>query len=287
MPKTTINGIQLHYQQKGEGPDVVLIHGITSSLAMWYNGTLPTLSQKYRTTIYDMRGHGLSDITPNGYDSASMARDLIGLMDHCGIQNAIVVGHSYGGAVGLNTALDFPDRIRGVVMLDTGLACLRHLRIIQEWVGWNNRPEDMMKNGLTLEQFMDLDSKQDVTDILRHGLSVPRRAGFRKGEPGLTPRMERLLATQMGYEFREVSSMTEDRLPHVHCPVLAMYGETSPYKKMANHLTQILQKCHNDVLPGAGHFYAVHRPEMVLERIEGFLEDPEAYIEGKKTQAAT
>ena len=59
-----INGIQIHYQTKGSGPDVILLHGVTSSLALWYGGVLTELAKHYRVTAYDLRGHGLSEITP-------------------------------------------------------------------------------------------------------------------------------------------------------------------------------------------------------------------------------
>ena len=288
MPKALVNGIEIHYQTRGEGPDVILMHGITSSLAMWYNEFIPALSKEYRVTAYDLRGHGLSTITRHGYSSYDMSRDLAALMDYLGIEKASFVGHSFGGAIAMHFALDFPDRTTGVVMLDSGLACLRYLRIIHEWVGWQNRPADMMKDGLTLEQFLELDSKQDVTDIIKRGLSVPRRAGFRKGQDGMTPRARKLVEeTRMGYEFRDVAGMTEDRLSSIKAPVLALYGETSPYKKMATHLSQLLEKCRHDVLPGVGHFYAIHRPRLILERIQAFLKDPEGFVAEGRTASAS
>lgn len=278
MSKVDVNGIHIHYQTRGTGPDVILIHGITSSLAMWYNAVLVSLAADFRVTAYDLRGHGLSGLTESGYSSLHMAQDLEALMDSIGIEKACLVGHSFGGAIALHFALLNPRRTRGIVMLDTGLACLRYLRIIEDWAGWNNRPADMMKNGLRLEQFLELDSKQDVTDIIRHGLKVPRRSGFHKGESGLTTRMEKLLETKMGFEFRDVAGLTEDRLPKIKTPVLALYGETSPYQKMAAHLSTLLENCRHDVLPGAGHFYAVHRPGLVVEKIAGFLRDPEGFV---------
>jgi len=65
MAKVTVNGITMHYQTKGVGEDVVLVHGLTSSLAFWHHTkVLVTLSNDYRTTAYDLRGHGYSTMTP-------------------------------------------------------------------------------------------------------------------------------------------------------------------------------------------------------------------------------
>ncbi len=145
MPKTFINGISVHYQVRGAGPDVVLVHGITSCIAQWYVEILPALARHYRVTMYDLRGHGLTDATPSGYTSEALACDLLALMDHIGIASACIVGHSFGGAVALHAALLRPARVDGVVLLDTGLACLRHLRVIDEWSGWKTHGADLAR----------------------------------------------------------------------------------------------------------------------------------------------
>lgn len=279
MPKIPVNGIETHYVQRGQGDDVILLHGVTSSLAMWYNGVFPALSETHRVTAYDLRGHGLSTLTPTGYTSEALARDLGALMEALEIRNAVLIGHSFGGAIALHTAYFYPERVRGVVMLDSGLACLRYLRIIHEWSGWNGRPEVFRERGLTLEQFLDLDSKQDITDVLRHGLNMPRQAGFKKGQSGMTPRQQKLLEeTKLGYEFRDVAGFTEECIAQIQTPVLALYGATSPYKKMAERLGEIMPHCRQDVLPGAGHFYAVNRPELMLSAMQDFVADPLAYV---------
>src|SRR5262245_32347057 len=170
MAKATINGISVHYQVKGTGPDVVLVHGVTSCLAQWYVEVLPSLSRQYRVTAYDLRGHGLTELTTNGYTSEALAGDLPPLMVHVGIGSASIVGHSFGGAVGLHTALLQPERVNGVVLLDTGLACLRYLRVISEWTGWKDYGEDLAKFGITLERFLEIDQHQDVTAFIKQSL---------------------------------------------------------------------------------------------------------------------
>ena len=287
MPKVLANGIQVHYTQRGTGPEVVLIHGITSSLAMWYNGILNAMVPEFHVTAYDLRGHGLSDLTPNGYTSRDLAADLRAFLDAVGLEKVLLVGHSFGGTVGLHFALENPDRVRGLVMMDSGVACLRYLRIIHDWAGWEKRPADMKEKGLTVDSFLALDSKQDVTDVIRHGLMVPRRAGFKKGQTGLTERQRRLLdETKLGYEFRDVAELTEDRIATIRTPVLALYGETSPYSKMAAHLAKLMPRtCCHEVIEATGHFYAIHKPQVAVERLLPFLRDPEGFLEQKKADS--
>jgi pimeloyl-ACP methyl ester carboxylesterase len=282
MPKILANSINMHYQTRGSGPDVVLIHGVTSSMAMWYNGIVPSLEPEFRATFYDLRGHGLTDLTPTGYTTFDLSEDLRCLLDALGIEKAMFVGHSFGGAIATHFAARFPERARGVVMLDSGFACLRYLRIIKEWGGWN-RATSERKPVLTLDQFMELDSKQDITDFLKMSLNAPRVSGFRKGQSGFTPRQRRLVEeTSIGSEFREIAGLTEDLLKSIRTPMLALYGETSPYRKMAAHLSVILPDCSHDVILNAGHFYSVWTPGLVADRIAPFLRDPEEYVRASK-----
>lgn len=279
MATAHLNGIKVHYQVKGSGPDVVLIHGITSCLAQWYVELLPALARDYRVTVYDLRGHGLTGMTSSGYDSSSMAMDLLALLDHTGIGHARLVGHSFGGAIALHLALLEPGRVDGIALLDTGLACLRHLRVIEDWPGWERHGADLAQFGITLDGFLDIDRNQDVTDIIKRSLSIPVQSGFRKGQSGLTPRLKKLLEeTSMGSEFRHVAGLTEETLAKIQTPVLAIYGATSPYERMAAHLSRVLPNCRYELLAEAGHFYAVEEPKLVLERLSVFLRQPQEYI---------
>ena len=81
MPKIHANGLNFHYQQAGEGPDVVLIHGVTGDLSIWFLcKAMGVLGRSFRVTAYDLRGHGYSDVAPSGYTSADQAGDTDG--DH-------------------------------------------------------------------------------------------------------------------------------------------------------------------------------------------------------------
>lgn len=281
MPTISANSLKMHYKTSGKGENLVLLHGVTSSLAMWYHGILPALEPDFRTTVYDLRGHGLTELTRHGYNSYDMSEDLKCLLDTLGIEKTLLVGHSYGGTIATHFALRFPERVRGLVVLDSGFACLRYLRIIREWEGWSRTNRALP--GMTIDDFLDVDDKQDLTDFLKMTLDVPRISGFRKGQSGLTPRQGRLInETAIGAEFREVAGMTEDLLPGIQAPTLALYGGTSPYQRMAARLAELLPNCRNEVIPGKGHFYSVFTPGLVPDWILPFLRDPMGYVQAGK-----
>ncbi|MEE8170341.1 MAG: alpha/beta hydrolase [Phycisphaerae bacterium] len=274
MAKARLNGINVHYQVRGEGPDVVLIHGITSTMAVWYTHVLPALAENFRVTMYDLRGHGYTELTRGGYDSANMTADLMALMDHVGIKQARLVGHSYGGAIALHAAALAPKRFAGVVISDAGIACLRHLRKIETWHGWDTYKEQLASHDIDLSKFAD-----DADLIIRRSFQIPRQFGMRKGELRGTRRLQRLVdETDVIKEFREIAGLTEEMLATIGTPVQALYGDQSPYHGVVTRLSELLSNCYWDVITGTGHFLLLQEPDVFIARILPFLRDPRGYV---------
>jgi 2-hydroxy-6-oxonona-2,4-dienedioate hydrolase/2-succinyl-6-hydroxy-2,4-cyclohexadiene-1-carboxylate synthase len=147
MLKAFVNGLNLHYQQSGSGPHLVLIHGLTGSLAVWQWRVIPALLDRFCVLTYDLRGHGLSDMPPSGYTSAEMARDLLGLLDERGIDQAHLVGHSFGGLVALHLAAVSPDRVSGLTISDSRIRTLQPAQKIKDWVHWPRWKEQLEQQG--------------------------------------------------------------------------------------------------------------------------------------------
>src|SRR5262245_11338238 len=124
MPKISANGINVHYWQVGDGPDVVMLHGLGGNLAVWHIKLLPYLRSGYRITTYDLRGHGRSDMTPAGYTTRDLAEDLRALMDGLGIEHAHLAGHSLGGDIVLHFGLLYPERVGKMAVIEAGLPAL-------------------------------------------------------------------------------------------------------------------------------------------------------------------
>src|SRR5271163_2593917 len=112
MPKLNANGLKFHYQQAGCGPDLILIHGITGDLSIWFLcEAMGVLTRSFKVTAFDLRGHGYSDVPRDGYTSADQAGDVLAIMDGLGIGRATLLGHSFGAVIGTHAAVLYPDRI--------------------------------------------------------------------------------------------------------------------------------------------------------------------------------
>ena len=111
--------IQIHYLDSGaDGPPLVMLHGLTAN-AHFFDGLAEALAPEIRLIAPDLRGRGLSDKPDSGYRLEDHALDLLGLLDHLGIEVADIGGHSYGGLLTYHIARHHPDRVRRCVVLDT------------------------------------------------------------------------------------------------------------------------------------------------------------------------
>ena len=112
-----VAGTRLRLIDTGQGPAVVFLHGIAASLYTWRHQLEPVLHAGYRVVAYDNRGFGFSDRPDSGYDNAAYAALLVALLDSLDIPDAVLVGHSMGGAVAAELALLAPARVRGLVLI--------------------------------------------------------------------------------------------------------------------------------------------------------------------------
>jgi 3-oxoadipate enol-lactonase len=157
MPDVVVNGVRLYYQQSGSGPDVVLVHAVTSNQAVWmFSGLTDALAADFRVTTYDLRGHGASERPPTGYTSAATAADLRGLHADLGLGPALLVGHSFGGVTALHAAALHPEMVAGVVLSDSFFPGLRH---VEPNYGrpsiWTDLRETFAKVGVQLPEAID------------------------------------------------------------------------------------------------------------------------------------
>ena len=113
-----VDGVRLHYQEKGTGTPLVLIHGYTSSTYTWKDVFEP-LSQRFRVIAVDLKGFGFSGKPDGDYTRRAQATLVTHLLDYLKIEKAWLCGSSMGGEVSLNLALAHPERVAGLVLIDS------------------------------------------------------------------------------------------------------------------------------------------------------------------------
>ena len=115
-----VNGNSFYYRDwGGSGQAVLLLHGLASNCRIW-DLVAPILSGQFRTLALDQRGHGRSFKPDTGYDFAMVLSDLDGFMSAVGIENPVLVGHSWGGDVALEYAVANPGKVKGLCFVDGG-----------------------------------------------------------------------------------------------------------------------------------------------------------------------
>ncbi len=113
-----IDGVRIHYQEKGTGTPLVLIHGYTSSTYSWKDVFEP-LSKNFHVIAVDLKGFGFSRKPDGDYSRRAQALLVTHLLDHLNVEKAWLCGNSMGGEVALNVALANPQRVVGLILVDS------------------------------------------------------------------------------------------------------------------------------------------------------------------------
>src|SRR5262245_29426363 len=246
MPDVSVSGVRLFYQQSGVGPDVVLVHAVTSNQAVWVFSGLPDVlaADGFRVTTYDLRGHGASDRPPTGYTSADMTEDFRALHAALGLEPALVVGHSFGGVVGLHAALLHPECVRGVILSDSFFPGLRH---VEPNFGRSNVWIDLCETfgtvGVDLGETVNFARLFRATANLTPQQSKALEDIYGPVGRGWLRQLPQLAETTCGDDVLAEAGLTADRIAAVSRPVVALYDEFSPFLATCRWLEQHLPDC--------------------------------------------
>jgi len=272
-----IGGLNVRYLDwGGDGPPIMALHGLASS-ANWYDIVAQPLRGHGRIIAPDQRGHGQTTQADSGYDWQTLSSDIVGLMDHLGIDKASVLGHSWGGNVAGNLAARFPDRVEKLVLIDGGFS------------GRRQQP------GATWESFKERARPRDVTGTREEFLD---RLRVQLAECW-SDELERIVQT-MVYEDEEgqirdilrpdnhlqvMKAMWDEppstTLPNVVCPVLLVPAGPRPeranseFAKMREENVELASKviadCQVHWIPNTMHDIGYHKPAELAEVIIQFL----------------
>ena len=272
MPKAELpNGTALHYEQVGTGPDIVMAHGMGGNLAIWHLKIAPMLWDRYRILTYDLRGHGYSDLTPDGYTCTNLAADLRLLMDHLGVARADIVGHSFGADVALYFAYLYPERVKHVVLIEPMVPALvpTITRAQFERADWAATVLDKM--GIPIPD----DRRYDTEYMLREAMKHPIKWGPLKDIPArwTTDRIIALYSnTTILRDALDIGALTIDQIETIRVPVHLVYDRGSTLWRQAyRHLSRSLPNVTSTLLPTGSkeiaHFSPLEKPEVITEQI--------------------
>jgi 3-oxoadipate enol-lactonase len=254
-------GARLAYRVAGDGPAVVLVHGFGLDMRMW-GPQIAHLAARYQVVSYDCRGFGSSGpFDPAvGYTHAS---DLLTLLDHLGIGQAVLAGLSFGGRVALQATLAAPDRVGGLVLLDAVL----------DGVPWD--PESQA----AIELAGELARTRGLLAGRAAWLAHPLFAAARH-QPEVAGQLAAMVAGYpgqhwIGHDPHEQGEGLIDRLAELAVPALVVVGEQDVpgFREMSAVLARRIPGARYHVIPGAGHMVNMEQPAAVNEVLMRFLGD--------------
>jgi pimeloyl-ACP methyl ester carboxylesterase len=281
MPKSLLNGVGIYYQQAGRGADLVLIHGLAANLAFWYIKILPLLVRNFRVTIFDLRGHGYSDMPPSNYTARDMAQDLLALFEVLGISKAHVVGHSFGGLVALHFSVLYPDRVNTLTVADTRVSALQPVPKLKDWPYWQLWQRTLASRGVYLddEQEIDFGLLEQLARRRRLPADSPRSDSsffvpfevWNAGQRSAQRWLKLLNTTTAREDFKAQAGLTLNRICELERPTLAIYGQYSFCLPSCHGLQENLPDCRTVLVRRAGHFHPIVRPRIFLKCLGSFL----------------
>ena len=250
MAKIDRNGVKIYYEVHGDGPPLILTHGYSSTSAMW-QGQIEALSRRHRLVLWDMRGHGRSDYPedPGAYSEALTVGDIAALLDEIGAARAIVGGLSLGGYMSLAFYRAHPDRVRALLIIDTG-------------PGFKNDDARDAWNRRALETADRLD---------RDGLAVLKSASRERAM--VTHRDASGLARAARGMLTQRDARVIELLPAIKVPSLIVVGaDDTPFLAASDYMAAKIPGAQKVAIPSAGHAVNIDQPQAFLDAVLPFLD---------------
>ncbi len=251
MAKLNRDGVEIYYEVHGEGPALLLTHGYSATSQMW-SGQIEALAKAYKLILWDMRGHGQSDYPadPAAYSEAATVADMAALLDAVGAERAIVGGLSLGGYMSLAFHLAHPERVRALLIIDTGPG----YRNDEAREGWN-------RNALkTAERY-----ETEGLGRLAAG-SVEMRTSRHRSADGLALAARGMLTQK---DAQVISS-----LPTIAVPSVVVVGaDDTPFLAASDYMAAKIPGARKVVIPAAGHAANIDQPAAFNTAILSFLSD--------------
>jgi pimeloyl-ACP methyl ester carboxylesterase len=264
LERVRTDGAELEYEVSGRGEPVVFIHG--AFIANTFRPLLaePSLAGRYRLILYHRRGYAGSSRASEPVSVAQQAADCRALLHHLGVERAHVVGHSYGGIVALQLALDTPGVVHSLALLEPGLMVGASAKGYRE----------SLARGV--ERYREAGAEVVVDEFLqarwpgyRATLERVLPGAFDQAVADAETWFEREVSGQLGWRFGEAEAR------RISQPTLSVLGGESDahwsrFGETHRLLLAWLTHAEGFVLPGATHFIQIENPQGMAEALAAF-----------------
>ena len=243
------DGVQIYFEDHSSGPAILLSHGYGATSQMW-RGQIDALADRFRVIVWDMRGHGESDspADPELYSEAETLTDMAAILNETDVSQAVVGGLSLGGYMSLAFHLVHPERVRGLMLFDTGPG----YRNPDGREAWNERAE---KRAAVYEE---------------RGLSSTQKAG--KEVRLSRHRSAQGLANAARGMLKQFDSRVIDSLAEIRVPAMVLMGELdTPFIAATDFMAGKIPTAAKVVIADAGHAANIDQPAAFNEALETFL----------------
>lgn len=251
-------GTKLYWDEAGQGAPVLLIMGLGWASNMWHR-TRPVLASRYRTIAFDNRGAGRSGVPPGPYSIAALASDAAAVLDAAGVEAAHLVGASMGGMIAQEFALQYPKRVRSLILGCTAAGGPSAVRAAPE-VTKVLTARDMSLEEAAVAMLPYIYDSSTPLERVEEDLAIRRQ---------WLPRPEGYFAQLQGIFSWEAYS----RLPQIKAPTLVIHGDSDQLVPPGNGelIAARIPGAKLVMLARASHIFTTDQPEAAQQVIVEFL----------------
>lgn len=272
MPFVRSGNADVYYEDYGEGEAIIAIHGLIENTSYFTRtGVCDALAKQYRVIPMDMRAHGKTrvDGEPWGYDDETVAKDMVALADHLGLDRFHVLCHSTGGFVASRYAMEHSDRLLSLLLTDTTSAT-DFFQVKEESRAFH---ENFAKNFETYEWdkimaaiklqpfpfFMGIAAREDKEELYQMAYEIIKQNN------------RQAIGTFIRSFYTDPDPRVEG-LRKISCPTLVQVGEKDDlFLEPSKLMEKEIPNCKLITYPDTGHMLAIERPEEMSRDILEFL----------------
>jgi len=258
MPSIDVGGLNLWYESQGEGHAIVFLHAFATTSEMWVPQVRALATAGYRVLRVDLRGHGDSSSPPGPYSVSDLALDVHRLIQNLDLGKVCLVGLSTGGRVATRLVLEYPQDIAELVLVSTksepALDIRNELRELAE-IALQGKVDTAVEQFYTNHYQLLSRAAPDLVNKILSGWRGKPGDGF----------------AGVAIAISEMDSVTS-RVCEITAPTLAMAGQLDPpCHPFLAWYERSMANCHGVIIPDAGHFVNVEKPDFFNRILIEFL----------------